>query len=225
MAFGYRVGSLPVTAIQRLPRYLRALREFDQRGRTFVPSALLAGRLRLEAIQVRKDFGLLGITGKPSTGFLVQELIEVIERCLNRQCVSEAILVGVGPLGQALLEYQGFAHHGLSICAAFDPAPERVGAHIHGVEIQAMETLESGIERLEADMAILAVAPEMAPEITDRLVAAGIAGIWNCTGCALEHPAHVVVQDEDLALGLAVLSAKLRARPGAGPAPLARLGA
>lgn len=214
MAFGYRVGSLPVTTIQRLPRYLRVLREFRERGRTVAPSALLAGRLRLEAIQVRKDFGLLGISGKPSSGFLVQELIEAIEQCLDWQRVSDAILVGVGPLGQALLGYQGFAHHGMSLCAAFDPVPERVGTLVQGVEVQSMEDLESCLRTLDVGIAILTVAPEVAQDVARRLIAAGISGIWNFTGCTLEHPPHVVVQDEDFAIGLALLSTKLHARSG-----------
>ncbi len=216
MAFGYRIGSLPITTVQRLPRYLRVLREFRQRGREVTSSARLAELLRLEAIQVRKDFGFLDITGKPNCGFQVAELIKVIERCLNWHRVSDAVLVGVGHLGQALLGYQGFAHHGMRICAAFDIDPERIGAVIHGVEVQSMEALESSLSILDAGMAILAVAPEAAQEVVRRLMAAGIVGIWNFTGCTLEHPDHVVIQDEDIAIGLAVLSAKLNARSGEG---------
>jgi redox-sensing transcriptional repressor len=130
----------------------------------------------------------------------------------------------VGHLGTALLGYQGFAAHGLGIRAAFDIDPALAGQVINGTPVYAMEDLEPVLRRLEARMAILTVAPEAAQDVALRLARAGIEGIWNFTGYPLNLPAQVIVQDQDIAIGLAVLSAKLSARtradaavPPAGP--------
>lgn len=212
MAYGYRIGTLPITTVQRLPSYLRVVRELQRNGREVVSSARLGETLRLEAILVRKDFGYLGITGRPKSGYRISELITAIERCLNWQRVSEAVLAGAGHLGMALLGYQGFAHHGINIAAAFDVDPERVGVSVKGVEIQPLDRLEPEIAERGIRLAILTTSPEAAQAVAERLVAAGIEGIWNFTGATLLLPAQVIVQDQDIASGLAVLSAKLNAR-------------
>jgi redox-sensing transcriptional repressor len=212
MVIGYRIGGLPLTTVQRLPTYLRLVREMRHNGREVVSSARLAELLRLEAIQVRKDFGFLQIEGRPKVGYRINDLIEGIERHLNWNRVSDAVLVGAGHMGQALMGYQGFANHGLDIRAAFDVDPRRVGQLVNGIEVHPMGDLEAVLDLLSARMAILTVSPEAAQAVSTRLVAAGIQGIWNFTGATLNLPPGVIVQNQDIAIGLAVLSAKLSAQ-------------
>jgi len=219
MAYGYLIGSLPITTVQRLPSYLRAVREMRRQGREVVSSNRLGELLGLEPVQVRKDFGFIGITGMPKSGYQVEELVLAIEHCLCWNQVRDAALVGVGHLGTALLGYEGFAAHGLNICAAFDHDPRRAGTVVNGMPVTAMEDLEPVLRRLDARMAILTVAPEAAQEVALRLARAGIEGIWNFTGYPLILPAGVIVQDQDIAIGLAVLSAKLSARDEAAALP------
>jgi len=212
MAYGYRIGRIPSTTIQRLPRYLRVLRSLASQGREVVSSARLAEVLSLDAVQVRKDFGFLQITGRPKTGFRVEELVDAIEQALCWNRVTDAVLVGVGHLGAALLGYDGFAHHGVDIVAAFDREAERIGPRVHGVSVEPMDALASRIRAMNVAMAILTVSPEGAQDVAEALVEAGIQGIWNFTGQALRVPDSVIVQDQDIAIGLALLSAKLTAR-------------
>jgi redox-sensing transcriptional repressor len=212
MAYGYRIGSIPLTTVQRLPSYLRVAREMRRQGRDVVSSNRLAELLGLEAIQVRKDFGFIGITGLPKTGYQVDDLVAAMEHCLNWNRIRDAVLVGVGHLGTALLGYEGFAAHGLNICAAFDADPGKTGTVVNGTPVLAMADLEAVLRRTEARMAILTVAPDAAQDVALDLARAGIQGIWNFTGCPLVVPQEVIVQDQDIAIGLAVLSAKLSAR-------------
>jgi redox-sensing transcriptional repressor len=218
MPYSYAIGTIPVTTIQRLPSYLRAVREMARNGREVVSSGHLGELLRLEAIQVRKDFSFLGVTGTPKVGFRVAELILAIENCLRWDRVRDAVLVGVGHLGTALLGYRGFAAHGLRICAAFDSDPALVGQVVHGLPVSPMDVLETALKRLDVPMAILTVSPEAAQEVALRLARAGIEGIWNFTSCPLNLPPGVIVQDQDIAVGLAVLSAKLSAAAAPGGA-------
>lgn len=214
MAYGYRIGSIPLTTIQRLPSYLRVVREMRQMGREVVSSNRLADLLGLEAIQVRKDFGFIGVTGSPRTGYPVEEAVRILEHCLTGNRVWNAVLVGAGHLGTALLGYEGFAILGLNIRAAFDLDPRQAGKVVNGTRVAPMEDLETVLSHVDARLAILTVPPEAAQEVGLRLAEAGIEGIWNFTGCPLSLPPGVIVQDQDLAIGLAVLSAKLSARAG-----------
>lgn len=211
MAYGYKIGMLPLTTVQRLPSYLRVVREMNRVGRTVVSSNRLGELLGLEAVQVRKDFGFIGITGMPKSGYQVEELVLAIEHCLCWNRVRDAVLVGVGHLGTALLGYQGFAAHGLNICAAFDLDPRVAGREVNGTPVSPMDQLEPVLHRLDVRMAILTVSPEAAQDVALRLANAGIEGIWNFTGYPLNLPGNVIVQDQDIAIGLAVLSAKLSA--------------
>jgi redox-sensing transcriptional repressor len=211
VAYGYKIGMLPLTTVQRLPSYLRVVREMNRVGRTVVSSNRLGELLGLEAVQVRKDFGFIGITGMPKSGYQVEELVLAIEHCLCWNRVRDAVLVGVGHLGTALLGYQGFAAHGLNICAAFDLDPRVAGREVNGTPVSPMDQLEPVLRRLDVRMAILTVSPEAAQEVALRLANAGIEGIWNFTGYPLNLPGNIIVQDQDIAIGLAVLSAKLSA--------------
>jgi redox-sensing transcriptional repressor len=205
-----------VTTVQRLPGYLRLVRELQRDGIEVVSSAHLAEILKAEAIQIRKDFGYIGITGRPKTGYRVDELVSIIEACLSWNRVQDAVLVGAGNLGRALMGYRGFATHGQRIVAAFDADAEVVGDCINGISILPMADLAAFVQQQKVRMAILTVSPEAAQPVADQLVGAGIEGIWNFTGKKLSVPDGVIVQDQDIATGLAVLSAKLtyRSEPG-----------
>lgn len=208
-----RVAPLPV--VRRLPAYLWLLRKLRAAGRTHVSGTHIAQDLNLEPIQVRKDLAYTGVVGRPRVGFEVAESIARIEAFLNWNNTRDAVVVGTGRLGGALLGYEGFLAYGLSVVAGFDSDPARVGTEIHGKPVMPLDRLEDLVRRLNIRMAILTVPAEAAQVATDRLVAAGIEAIWNFTPVKLQVPPHVVVQREDLAAGLAVLSVMLAEAHGA----------
>jgi len=212
MAYDFHVGPIPLTTIQRLPGYIRLARTLRRAGREVVTSHRLGELLGLDETQVRKDFRFLGITGKARSGFPVDALVERIEHYLQWDRVQDAALVGVGHLGKALLGYDGFAAHGINISCAFDRDPALVGSVRSGLRVRSIDDLEPVLRAGSLQLAILAVSPESAQELALRLARAGVLGIWNFTGCTLYLPDPVIVQDQDIAIGLAVLSAKLSAR-------------
>jgi len=199
-----QVGKLP--SVRRLPLYLRLLREQQAGGRAVVSSAHLAAELDILQIQVKKDLEITGITGKPGVGFLVDELIAAIESYLGWNNVTDAVVVGAGHLGQALMGYAGFRNYGLNIVAAFDIDALMAGQTLKGVPVLPIDKLEDLLERLHIHLAVLTVPAEAAQAICERLVAAGVKGIWNFTPVRLVVPEGVIVRSEDLAAGLAELS-------------------
>jgi redox-sensing transcriptional repressor len=198
------------STVRRLPSYLPVIRDLQQEGKDFVSSAAIAKILELDPVQVRKDLAMTGITGTPQKGFPVEDIILAMERFLGWDSTSDAVLVGAGNLGSALLGYKGFLLHGLHIMAAFDVDHRKIGARIHGIKILNAKTMDIQIKNFGVKIAILTVHAECAQETADMLVNAGIEGIWNFTGVKLKMPANVVVQQEDLSVGYAMLRVKMK---------------
>ncbi len=186
--------------------YLREIKEMIARGEMDVSSAVVAERLGLDPVLTRKDFAMVGIPGKPRRGYPAKELEAAMTYALGWNNVTDAVLVGAGSLGQALLGYSGFHEHNLSIAVAFDNNPAKVGHVAHAVTIRPMQELTALVRRLQIKLGILTVPQVAAQKCADMLIAAGIIGIWNFTPVQLSVPEGIIVQNVDLAQSLAVLS-------------------
>lgn len=208
MTFGSkRILSYP--SIRRMPSYLRILKDLVATDQKTVSATLLAKALGFEPIVVRKDFDPLPITGKSGVGYDIHELIKAIEDHLGWNNITDAFLVGTGNLGSALLGYRGFEQYGVKIVLAFDVDPAKTHQTINDVHVLPIEELSTMAERMKVQIGVLAVPVEHAQGIAEKLIQAGIRGIWNFAPVKLVVPENVVVQNEDLAEGLAVLSVKL----------------
>jgi redox-sensing transcriptional repressor len=197
-------------SVRRLPSYLHFIRQLRLEGGDYISGTLIAQELNLEPIQVRKDLAITGITGKPKKGYPAEDLINAIERFLGWNTPRDAVLAGAGSLGTALLGYQEFQRHGLNIIAAFDKNPGKIGTTVHGVPVLSVDTMEAQIRKLRAKTAILTVPSPFAQETADILINSGIEGIWNFTTVKLKAPGNVMVQNEDLSSGYAMLCVMMR---------------
>jgi redox-sensing transcriptional repressor len=171
-----------------------------------VTSAELARRLRLDETLVRKDLAMTKFTGKPRVGFGVPELLGHLQQFLGAQHTKEAILVGAGRLGQALVAYHGFEKYNLSIVALFDTNPAKIGQQAEGRQIYPLWQAAAFAQRNSIRIAILTVPSDAAQPVADMLADAGVLAFWNFSGHPLNLPDPVVVLNEDLAESLAVLS-------------------
>jgi redox-sensing transcriptional repressor len=205
-----QLKNFSASTVRRLPSYLPVIRDLQHEGKEFVSATVIAEVLELDPVQVRKDLAMTGIAGTPQKGFPVEDIIYAIEHYLGWDSTSDAILVGAGNLGSALLGYKGFLLHGLHIMTAFDIDSRKIGSRIHGVHILNAKTMDIQIKNFGVKIAILTVPVECAQESTNVLVSAGIEGIWNFTGVKLKVPENVVVQQEDLSAGYAMLRVKMK---------------
>jgi len=155
---------------------------------------------------------LMGIPGKPRTGYCLKDIIQAIEKFLGWNNVDESFLVGTGALGSALLGHKPFEENGLKIVAGFDIDPERVGKVIHGKKIFHLSKLNELAQRMNVKVGIITVPWRSAQEVADVLIDAGILGIWNFSMLKLKTPPEVVCHNENLSGGLAVFSVKLQQR-------------
>jgi len=197
--------------LKRLPGYLSYLQNMPDGGSTHISATSLANALGMGEVQVRKDLALVSDGGRPKIGYLRESLIEDISQFLGYDNTTDAILVGAGKLGQALLGYSGFSAYGLNILAAFDKAPFARLTDC-GKPVIEMSELENFCKTNKVLMGIITVPKEYAQEVCDRMIACGIKAIWNFAPVHLDVPGNILVQNENMATSLAVLSMHLQAQ-------------
>jgi redox-sensing transcriptional repressor len=201
-----KMSSASIPTIRRLPAYLYFVRKAQEDGIEIISGTVIANELDLEPIQVRKDLASTGIIGKPRVGYKVTDLIEAIEKFLNWDKKHDAILVGAGNLGTALLGYREFSMNGLNFKAAFDVNESKIGTDIHNTNIYHINTLKDFVSKENVSIAVLTVRSGIAQEVTDKIIEAGIKTIWNFTKVKIKVPDDVLLLKEDLSSSYAVLS-------------------
>jgi len=205
------VPPLSRRVLQRLMRYYRYLVEVTaKRPVRTVTSGEIAEALEIDATQVRKDLGSVGLLGLGRVGFDVCEVCRAIRTELGFDQRHEAVLVGAGHLGTALLNYPGHATFGLDIVAAFDVDRRKIGRTIGDARVRSMETLGSFIRQRRIPLAIVATPAEAAQLVTNTCVTAGVKAIWNFSPIQLTVPKRVLVYHEHISLGLSVLAYHLK---------------
>ncbi|MDK2981457.1 MAG: redox-sensing transcriptional repressor [Chloroflexota bacterium] len=195
--------------LQRLPFYLGYLKTLDKETAETISATTIAEALSLNHVQVRKDLASVCSLGRPKIGYVTQELIGEIEHFLGYDNAESAVIVGAGKLGKALLGYRGFEDYGLNIVAAFDMDERVVGSEENSKQIFPMNKLKNLCERMKIHIGIITVPAEHAQSVCDALVDSGILAIWNFAPVHLTVPEHILVQNENMASSLAVLSKHL----------------
>ncbi|MBE6943273.1 MAG: redox-sensing transcriptional repressor Rex [Ruminococcaceae bacterium] len=193
--------------LKRLPGYLSYLKGLDVQ---YISATAIAAALNMGEVQVRKDLAAVSDGGRPKIGYERTGLMEDIRSFLGYDNTTDAILVGAGKLGQALLGYGGFDAYGLNILAAFDVAP--CCKEAEGKPILPISALPEFCRERNVLMAIITVPASAAQQVCDQLIDCGIKAIWNFAPTHLEVPQGILVQNENMATSLAVLSMHLQAQ-------------
>jgi redox-sensing transcriptional repressor len=213
---------IPEQTLRRIPLYHQILAEMQDRGESYVSSRHMAQFFRIDDTQVRKDVSLIGYRGKPKAGYSILGLKKAIEEFLGINYENTAILIGAGRLGSALSQYPGLAQYGLRLVAIFDNDPARTGSVLGAFTILPLESLQRVVRSFDVGIAIICVPTHAAQSVAGRVVSAGIKAIWNFSPTQLTVPVDVIVRNENIDMGLAILSHYLKRRkkeghPPAGP--------
>ncbi len=189
--------NVPDVVVRRLTLYHRALEHLQRMGVRIIRSEDLARETQVAASQVRKDLSYFGEFGRQGRGYDVDVLCRALREILGMDRIWDMILVGVGRLGQALARYTEFPQEGFRLVALFDVDPKKIGTRIGDLEILPLEALQTFLRAHPVEIAILAVPPGAAQEVTDLLVEAGITAILNYAPVVLTVPPHVHVRNVD----------------------------
>ena len=192
----------------RLPMYLEYLSKLSAEQTPYISATTIAKALCLGEVQVRKDLNRVSGAGRPKIGYETQELINCIEACLGNKRPTNAVIVGAGKLGKALLEFDDFSHYGVCVAAAFDQNAQEL-AQISSKKILPMEDLKEYCLEHQVLIGIITVHEDAAQDVCDQLVESGIKAIWNFAPCRLRVPEGVLVKQEVLAVSLAYLNNQL----------------
>jgi len=198
--------SISKATVDRLPRYYRCLRQLTDEGVEIASSEELGRRLAINPEQIRKDLAFFGQFGKKGVGYYVAELKESIGNILGLDHHWSVAIIGMGHLGAALANYQGIARLGFRLAAIFDANPTVIGTRIGEHRVEDIADLTEIIAERAIQIGVIAVPAEAAQSIADRLVAAGIRGIWNFAPVKLQVPPGIAFVSEDLSVGLSSLS-------------------
>ena len=202
------VPNISKHTLQRLPMYLSYIQVLPEDAPTNISATTIAEALQLNEVQVRKDLASVSSSGKPKVGYNVKDLIAELEAFLGYNDIDNAVIVGAGSLGKALLNYSGFKAYGLNIIAAFDLCEEPT--EFQGKTVFPIAQLGSFCRKVNVHIGIITVPASSAQEIYDLLVESGIRAIWNFAPVHLVVPDGILVQNENMASSLALLSNHLR---------------
>lgn len=176
-----RNTKVSTAVIRRLPRYYRQLSELQEDGVIRISSSALGRSMGLTASQIRQDLFCFGGFGQQGYGYKVDSLKEEIGEILGISRGHTLVVLGAGNLGRAIIQNFRFSSNGFQLLAAFDINPAAVGTQIAGVPVYHVDRLEDFIAAQGIDVGVLTVPIAAAQPMGDRLVSAGVKGIWNFT--------------------------------------------
>jgi redox-sensing transcriptional repressor len=197
-----KATKIPDVVIDRLPLYTRCLVLLQSRRREVVSSTELAGMSRVTPAQIRKDLSYFGRFGKQGRGYNVSQLLGELWRILGLNRHWRMALVGVGKVGRAILDYDGFANQGFHVVQAFDVDHQMVGQKLASVTIKHVSDLEQSLLKDPVDIGIVAVPAVEAQAVVDALVRCGVKAILNYAPLRPSRPPDVELRQIDPVLAL-----------------------
>ena len=201
-----RTSLISKATIDRLPLYFRTLRLVQDEGIDVISSDELGRRLGITPEQIRKDLASFGQFGKKGVGYYVKELKHNVGGILGLDNHWNIAVVGIGHLGAALANYQNFVSLGFNLVALFDQDPKVIGTVQNHVKVENVRELVPIVRERHVHIGIIAVPAAFAQDVADRLVTAGVKGIWNFAPIKMQVPDSMHIVNEDLSIGLSRLS-------------------
>lgn len=195
--------------IRRLPRYLRHLEWMQREGIERTSSSALGAQMGLTASQIRQDLSCFGEFGQQGYGYNVDHLSQQLREILSLTQARDAVLLGVGNLGRALIRNFKFQDSGIRLCAVFDADPARIHSEIEGLTVRDVADLRPYLAEHPTSVAILTLPGSQAQIAADAVMDCGIRGIWNFTGTDIQIPREhqdVIVENVHFSDSLQVLN-------------------
>lgn len=184
--------------IPRILNYLRVVQQLERDRKVTVSSEELAQLTNVSAFQIRKDLANFGKFGQPGTGYDVSKLKMYLLDIIGGREMCNLALVGVGNLGSALLNYNGFEEEELRFVAAFDQEERKIGRVCGAVIVEHIDTMKESVKKNNVHIGVIAVSTDSAQPAADRLIEAGIFSILNFAPAVISVPKEVTLRNVDL---------------------------
>jgi redox-sensing transcriptional repressor len=186
--------------IERLSLYRRYLKMLKDGRIENVYSHKLADVVAETPAVVRRDLMNIGYSGSPKLGYKVNELLSKVDEFFHSKDEVKVIIVGVGNLGRALMQYFAMKGSNIKVIAGFDADTRKTNRVISNCHCYHINDLPKFVKETGVTNSIITV-PESAAQITtDLLVSTGIKGILNFSPTRLKVPTDVYVEDVDITM-------------------------
>ena len=189
-----------------MPGYRRYLKELQEKGVDKISSGEFSRLLGRTASQIRQDFNNFGGFGQQGYGYNVEALHHEITVILGLDKAHKMVVVGAGNLGQAIINYTHFYKSGFVVSGIFERNPKLIGIKINDIPISDYEELEGFVREQQIDIGIICTPVDSAQNVADRLIAAGIKGIWNFAPIDLVVPESVALENMHISDSLHALA-------------------
>ncbi len=187
-------------------------RILSQQGKKKVTSVDLSALTGWSEATIRRDISILELHQGASNGYDAGLLREAICAALDINSADSekhrCCIVGLGKLGEALLESSVFKGSDFELVAGFDTNFNKIEIMKSEIPLFATLDLERKIRSLKIEYAILAVPDEKAQFMADRLVSYGIKGIVNYTNIVLSLPKEIRVEHVNTVAVLTTMALK-----------------
>ncbi|EES42179.1 CoA binding domain protein [Staphylococcus caprae M23864:W1] len=193
---------IPRATLKRLPLYYRFVSTLKSKGIDRVNSKAISEALQIDSATIRRDFSYFGELGKKGYGYNVDSMLEFFKSEISESDEIKIAIVGVGNLGRALLTYNFSIHDEMTITEAFDIKEDIIGEQVGKVVVKHNNEIQSRLAAEDIDVVILTTPENVAQQVTDQLVEAGVKGILNFTPSRIKTPQHVQVHHIDLGIEL-----------------------
>lgn len=203
---------LPEPTLRRLPWYLAYVRLLDNLHVENVSSTQISKELNVDASQIAKDLSFLNIKGKTRIGYDVHKLVKELADFLGFKKKHNAVVIGVGSLGAALMQDKGLSQYGLNIVAGFDVNTDITGTNVCGIPVYDISELQAKQKECNASIAILTVPVEHSQDAANTAIESGIKAIWNFTPFRIKAPANIVIANTSIYAHLAIIYNRMDAR-------------
>jgi redox-sensing transcriptional repressor len=211
-------AKIPRPTIERLALYSRPLETLQESGTPVVSSERLAALCGVNSAQVRKDLAYFGEFGVRGVGYDVNDLLRGIKAVLGTDREWTLCIVGMGNMGEALVDNDNFKKRGYRFIAAFDSDPDKIARKFPcGLTVQPVHQLRETVQKQRIEIGVITTPPHSAQRVADLLMDAGVKAIMNFSpiqvrgrDCCTVENVDFTVKLENLAYHLA--QKKLRDR-------------
>lgn len=170
---------ISMSVIRRLPRYYRFLLELKNNGAMRVSSRELAEKMGSSASQIRQDLNCFGGFGQQGYGYDVPKLFDEISAILGLDHRYNAILLGVGNLGRAVVNHVAFESRGFRLVALFDKDPHVIGTNVKNLSVRDIVELGDYCRSNQIDAAFLCLPRESVEPLAKILYEGNVRYFWN----------------------------------------------
>ncbi|MBQ5491963.1 MAG: redox-sensing transcriptional repressor Rex [Treponema sp.] len=171
-------------------------------------STQLAKLTGWSAALIRRDISLLDVHAGGGSGYRTSELQKALALLISDSAaVKKCCIVGLGRMGQVLLDTAELNRSSFTLVAGFDSSVNRTEVLRSAFPLHPTTMLEHVIESEGIEYAVLTVGEEEAQSMAERLCKCGIKGIVNYTPKMLIVPQNVAVENVSLLTALELLNA------------------